>query len=96
MPKSRGALTFPLAFRASLVVIASLVVPTRRMLVARTLFGVVILAMGMLIVVPPPIGRSFDWTPRIIGGAGLLGGLIGYAFMSAMFRLTVPRPTPQS
>jgi hypothetical protein len=79
-------------FTAALVSIASLIVPTRRKLVARTLFGVVILVMGMMIVLPP----AFDWTPRIIGGAGLVGGLISYVFMSSMFRSEVPRPTPQS
>jgi hypothetical protein len=83
-------------FTAALVSIASLIVPTRRKLVARTLFGVVILVMGMMIVLPPAFGRSFDWTPRIIGAAGLLGGLISYVFVWSIFRLEAPRPTTQS
>jgi hypothetical protein len=70
----------------ALVSIASFIVPSRRVLVARTLFGIVIAAMALLIVIPPGFERSFIWTPRIIGCAGLLGGLISYAL----------RPTSQS
>jgi hypothetical protein len=80
----------------ALVSIASFIVPSRRMLVARTLFGVVIAAMALLIVIPPGFERSFTWTPRIIGCAGLLGGLISYVFLSARFRTVALRPTSQS
>ncbi len=80
----------------TLVSIASFIVPSRRMLVARTLFGIVIAAMALLIVLPPRFERSFTWTPRIIGCAGLLGGLISYVFLSARFRTVALRPTNQS
>ena len=71
---------------AALVSIASVVVPSRRTLVARTLFVLVILAMLRPITAPTTIGRSFDWTPRILGGAGLLGGLISYGLVRSVAR----------
>jgi hypothetical protein len=81
---------------AALVSIASLIVPSRRVLVARTLFGIVISAMTILILLPPGFDRSFRWTPRIAGCAGLVGGLISYVFMSSRFKAEVPRPTARS
>jgi hypothetical protein len=73
-------------FTAALIALGSAVVPNRKTLVARTLFGLVILTMLMMIVMPPAIGRSFDWTPRIIGGAGLLGGLLSYGLIQSVAR----------
>jgi hypothetical protein len=70
-------------FTAALIAIGSAVVPNRKTLVARTLLGLVILTMLMMIVMP---GRSFDWTPRIIGGAGLLGGLLSYGLIQSVAR----------
>ena len=80
----------------ALVSIASFIVPSRRVLVARTLLGIVIAAMALLILLPPGFDRSFSWTPRIIGCSGLLGGVISYVFLSSLFRTEVLRPARQS